>query len=388
MLVCGFGFLFVLFRLFNSHHLLLSPETDMLIITMCRVSGPKRGSSVDLVKSSDLIDTSPTIRFFLSYAPFPLYGRLEFKVYCRQIGEDGKKAKDLPLIEIIIPNITEGPTVEQFSSFLQKFIMVECGLWFQYESHSCPGEDYVDINKWGALFTNFPNLISVHLQYLDEALGKKKIILSHTQLQISKPSVTVGMAEIHSSDPQLVSIERKYVPPPPVPQDSCLDLIQEQISLPSVQSSVPQLESESLEISNKRKHDYFSPVRNTGMKRESPSFKQTLVASIDEGGYRKRPFYFDVLTSNEITTSVRIKAGPGLQSSFGASVTNTVRMSVPTMMPVSSSTVDPLPNQPSGTKLNASAHDLDLGETREPLGELPQYYGSFDHDPDVIGFGI
>jgi hypothetical protein len=140
--------------------------------------------------SSDLIVIAPgstSINFVIMYAMHPFHGGMNFKVHCVQMGLTGPNGEDLgtipnqPLIDIVIPQITVGSTVEKISSFLQKFIMVECGLHYQYESHCSLAEEYSDINRWASLFSNVSKVVKIDLNTLDEKLSMRIYLMKMTQ---------------------------------------------------------------------------------------------------------------------------------------------------------------------------------------------------------------
>jgi hypothetical protein len=350
----------------------------MLIVTMRGVHASTSEHSEGKSKSSDLIVVGQRIRFFIVYVPFPLFGRLDFKVYCRQIGDDGRKLEGLPLLDMIMPDILQGSTINHISSFLSKFIMVESGLWFQYEKHSFPCEDYIELNKWGSLFSNFPRMVSIHVSSLDEDLLKKRITLPEVAYDFeSTQSANISRAlDVGRKLP--CDSERTGVPPPPIPLDSCFEDFRHTTS----QQTVHTFSQTSVDLSKRKRDVGDSRVSSHG----SPSFKQTLVASIDDEDLRRKPYYLSVLT-NEVTTStsVSINAGPGLFSSFDASVTNKISLSIPCKRSKGNAmafAVDVSQNGGSSVLETESPSEM----AREPLGELPQFMESYDSDG--LGFGI
>ncbi len=131
-------------------------------------------------KPSSLIEVDSRmqdLRFVISYSAHPTIEKVGFNIYCRQIGENGLEIVDRPLIDMIVPDIVSGPSLDHIKSFLQKLISVECKIWYVYASHDGPRGDLVNISKWGSLFSNFSVLITIHMEQLDNALNERIVRL-------------------------------------------------------------------------------------------------------------------------------------------------------------------------------------------------------------------
>ena len=384
----------------------------MFTITLSAVHAPISGVSNDhslSIRSFGLVAVNPavsSISFAVSYVPLPVFSRLNFKVYCMQIGHTGfGKILNQPLIDVIIPDITEGCTIDHIASFLQKLVMVDCGLWYQYESHASPYADCCDINKWASVFTNFARLEQVHVQQLDNILATRKIkIPQNAQLG---PSLAV-VASASQVGPQPYLFKAAVTKPPqmsqakPTPQNAVKKPNQSpSLKSPPSKSTIPSPTEEH--------HDgggFVSPLPipqpawfdisreaepNTGnesQKRKNldafsgdqvypvpPSFKKTLIS-----GASGKPLYGEVISAN---TSVDVKVGPGLSTFFSTSVSSCTSSH-------ESSVTNNIQINGSAASVTSTIKFEDEDETRGPFGEFSNLSNAFDlgdlEYDDVIGF--
>lgn len=169
--------------------------TDMYASSSCQSGGNinKLGSM-----SSDLIVIAPgstSINFFVTYVVSPFHGGVNYKVHCVQLGLIGPRGEDMGkipnqhMIDIVIPQLHIGSTIEKISSFLQKLIMVECGLHYQYDGHHALGDAYVDISRWASVYSNVSKLITIHIQSLDDMLERRRKLMRMTQCFIANSPI-------------------------------------------------------------------------------------------------------------------------------------------------------------------------------------------------------
>ena len=129
-------------------------------------------------KSNALVTIDPIasrLRFFVEYVPYlPEDGSnspFMFKAYSRQIGVDGKIIPGGPLIDMLVDDIFIGNTIDRVTSFFQKVILVECGLWYKYQDHLVVNDDSVDITKWVSWFQGFSRVVSLSVRNLDTVIA-------------------------------------------------------------------------------------------------------------------------------------------------------------------------------------------------------------------------
>ena len=386
----------------------------MFTITLSAVYGPIPGASNDHsagVKSFGLVAVNPavsSISFAVSYVPLPLFARLNFKVYCMQIGNTGfGKILNQPLIDSIIPDITDGCTIEHIASFLQKLVMVDCGLWYQYESHASPYADCCDINKWASVFTNFARLEQVHVQQLDNILTIRKIKIPQNAQLGTSLAVTTSASQV---GPQPYP-DKKYVTDTPqtqqaklIPQNGGQSLNLKSPPMKSAMSKVdskvdskvePKLTEEyrdggefiapspptwydkNREIELNPEKPYIPSQKRTNLNAFSgdqaysqtvqPSFKRTLVS-----GASTKPFYGEVISTS---TSVDVKVGPGLSTSFSTSVSASSYESS-----YESSITNNIQIKSSVANVTSNTKNVDEEDAREPFGELIDIQSLFECD--------
>jgi hypothetical protein len=152
----------------------------MFVITLKQAPATQFERSKINFKSSDLIatdQTAPDLSFVISYEAHPSADVFSFSVYCRQIqwiGGEGVGIPSKPLIDMIMPDILKKMNAtDHVTSFLLKFIRVECHLCYVYASHCGLNEGFINLFKWASLFTNFSRLISIREQQLDDALNAR-----------------------------------------------------------------------------------------------------------------------------------------------------------------------------------------------------------------------
>lgn len=161
------------------------------------------------------------IRFVVSYTPvISKDGMLGFSIYGRQIGEDGLKLPNSPLFDITICDVFNGKTIDHITVFFQKFILVDCGLWYQYQDHRGVNDDSVNITKWVSWFEDYSQIIPLNVQYLDGFLQETYNVPKLSNLQSTQ--------EVHTPLPVMQSVvglpqeERRLVKAPPIqPHDRC-----------------------------------------------------------------------------------------------------------------------------------------------------------------------
>jgi hypothetical protein len=407
----------ILYRLFNtqvSRLIVLNPTTTMMFtITLCAVHAPISGVPNNhslRVRSHGLVAVSPevsSISFAISYVPLPLYARFHFKVHCMQIGQTGLgKILNQPLIDIIIPDIVNGSTIDHIASFLQKLIMVDCGLWYQYESHVNSCESCIDINKWASIFTNFSRVEQVHVQQLDNILAIRKITIPQnacSATSMAASAIHVGpqpypdkTAESkhsnhsnhsnlsdHSNAPQ--PSQAKLTPqnvvqsfnPKSSPTNSVTTEITEEYRdgsgsitplIPSPANAEP---NNGKEPFSAQKRKSINAIYVDQTYHEQPSFKKTLVT-----GKSSKPFYGDVISTS---TLVDLKVGPGLSTSFRTSVSTSSH---------ESSVTNNIQINGSVTSVTSTVKNDNEEEVREPFGELINFtnlfeFSGWDQDGDI-----
>lgn len=178
----------------TTHAMFVIKLTDMYA-----PSSTSDGSNFNKLGSmaSDLIVITPgstSINFFVTYVMYPFLNGVNYKVNCVQFGLTGPKGEDMgkipnqPMIDVVIPNLHIGSTIEKISSFLQKLIMVECGLHYQYDSHQILSDEYSDISRWTSIYSNVTKLISIHVHSLDEKLERRRNLMRMTQCLIGDTS--------------------------------------------------------------------------------------------------------------------------------------------------------------------------------------------------------
>ena len=153
----------------------------MMLVIVLKQS-PIRSNPKAYFRPSDLIEadqSAPNLSFVISYAAHPSDAGFSFNVYCRQIqwvegGGVGIPSK--PLIDMIMPDILNGSSMDHVTNFLIKFIDAECKLGYVYASHTCLQECFINLYKWASLFTNYSRLISIREQQLDDILNARKPI--------------------------------------------------------------------------------------------------------------------------------------------------------------------------------------------------------------------
>jgi hypothetical protein len=160
-------------------------------------------------KQSSLISTvngTTRIKFVVSYVPYMTDGGFKFKALSRQIGENGQRLPGGPLIDLVIGDIFSGRTVDRVTSFFQKLILVECGLWYKYQNHSGVNDDSVDIKKWVSWFSDVSRVVPLSVSQLDSIISST-IQIPESTSQLHLPAI-------------LLPGEQKIVQAPPIPDSS------------------------------------------------------------------------------------------------------------------------------------------------------------------------
>lgn len=157
--------------------------------------------------TSDLIVIYPgsrSITFAVTYVILPSFDGMNYKIHCLQLGLTGRRGEMIgkiphqPMIDIVFPGINKGSTLQNIILFLQKLILVECGLHYQCESHSSQCNEYTDINSWLSIFSNVSRLVPVYIQNLDSTIERRKSMMGITQKLIDdKPrGVSNGESDV------------------------------------------------------------------------------------------------------------------------------------------------------------------------------------------------
>jgi hypothetical protein len=190
-------------------------------------------------KPSDLLlidNGTPRIKFVVSYVPYLTEGGFKFKALTRQIGENGLKLPGGPLIDFVIGDIFTGKTMDHVTSFFQKLILVECGLWYKYQTHSGVNDDSIDIKKWASWFSDVSRIVPLNVSSLDSVIAatiqipdsapvipceqRVKVSLSQYHDDVSKKGK--ALKKCHTSSEILLTVppsevERRIVQAPPIP---------------------------------------------------------------------------------------------------------------------------------------------------------------------------
>jgi hypothetical protein len=197
-------------------------------------------------KPSDLlmIDQGTTrIKFVVSYVPYLTEGGFKFKALSRQIGEDGLKLPGGALIDFVIGDIFTGKTMDHVTALFQKLILVECGLWYKYQTHSGVNDDSIDIKKWISWFSDVSRIVPLNVSSLDAIIAKtvripiitpvipceQRVQVSLTQYDFSNkgkavktyPTSSEVLLTLPPSEVLLTlppsEVERRIVQAPPIP---------------------------------------------------------------------------------------------------------------------------------------------------------------------------
>ena len=185
----------------------------MFTIKMADMYAPTQGeSNYNKLGSmtSDLIVIIPgsrSISFAVTYVILPLLDGVHYKIHCVQLGLTGPKGEFMgkiphqSMIDVIIPRVNEGSTLQNIISFLQKLIMVECGLHYQYESHASQCGEYIDVNKWISIFSNVSRLVPVHVHQLDATLERRRQLMKMTEHLIENKAAVPERAQGDTRSP-------------------------------------------------------------------------------------------------------------------------------------------------------------------------------------------
>ncbi len=184
------------------------------------------------------LDT-PDIYFMVSYVPYPSSGGFSYRIYLRQVNQNGDKIEGFEMIELkntfddALMRINPG----YVGSVMHKFIRVRSGMDYRTESVHHASKTFTNLESWSALFSvpannHYPRVNTVDLAdtyernfgydgdfgskgFMTSALempGVVSAVLNSASQRISeRRNMLVGMSMLNTAPPR--EFEQRCEPP-------------------------------------------------------------------------------------------------------------------------------------------------------------------------------